>query len=91
MEILECLKIGSITKLEPREVKGQIKYEGNDRFRWHGQDQKDRALRLIVIIDDETIVVSAAEANPKAAAAYLTDDAVVLADLEDNDESEDGG
>ncbi|MGK5084172.1 hypothetical protein WDW37_12825 [Bdellovibrionota bacterium FG-1] len=79
VDILECLKIGSAVALELREIGGQYKYSGNDRYRWFGEDQKDRVLRLIVIIEDQTVVVSAAEATEKQAERYHAEDQVGLA------------
>ena len=89
-DIIECLKIGDLDRFEPREVDGVTKYLGSDRYRWYGQDQKDRVLRLIIAIDDEVITVSAAEAGNKARDAYLASDTVTLGQIEDESKNEGG-
>lgn len=73
-DILECLKIGDIVSLEPRTVAGREKYTGTDRYRWFGQDAKDRVLRLIVSITGNVIVISAAEATLTQRDRYLSED-----------------
>ena len=85
-DILECLKIGSAVALEPRELDGQTKYSGDNRFRWFGEDQKDRVLRLIVIIEEQTVVVSAAQATEKQTDRYHAEDQTGLAAEKDEKE-----
>ena len=69
-DILQVLKEGAIKQLEPREVAGEIKYVGADRFRWLGEDAGDRILRLIVVIAENVVVVSAVEAGPTDQKSY---------------------
>jgi hypothetical protein len=73
-DILECLKIGNAVAFEPQVIRGQLRYRGNARYRWFGEDQKDRVLRLIVIVTERVIVVSAAHATPKQAERYHAED-----------------
>jgi hypothetical protein len=73
-DILECLKIGSAVSLEPRKGEDQEKYWGADRYRWFGQDSQDRVLRLIVSIQTNVIVISAAEATRIQRERYLEED-----------------
>jgi hypothetical protein len=71
VDILQVLKEGAIKQLEPREVAGKTKYVGADRFRWLGEDAGDRILRLIVVITENVVVVSAVEAGPIDKKSYL--------------------
>jgi hypothetical protein len=74
VDILECLKIGNLVSLEPKVNKGEQKYFGLDRYRWFGQDTKDRVLRLIVSISANVIIISAAEATTTQTQKYLAED-----------------
>jgi hypothetical protein len=71
VDILQVLKEGAIKQLEPREVAGEIKYVGADRFRWLGEDAGKRILRLILVITENVVVVSAVEAGPTDQKSYL--------------------
>lgn len=82
-DVLETLKTGSIISEESAE-KGTSFYVGETRYRWIGQDIKDRVLRLIVLFKkfkrmhkekEKLIVVSACEANTSEAKAYLKENA----------------
>ena len=68
--ILEAIKSGRLASREPREVDGRIRYSGEDRFRWLGADQKDRVLRLIVVITETVVVVSAVKATERQSERY---------------------
>ncbi len=73
-DIIEVLKIGSMAAAEPREVNGRKQYEGAQRYRWFGEDQRDRLLRLILVVKKHVIVCSAAEATEGQAARYRKED-----------------
>ena len=72
--ILECLKLGSVAAVESREVEGKIRYEGSRRYRWFGEDHRDRVLRLILVIRTDVVVISAAEATEGQAERYRRED-----------------
>ncbi len=80
-DILEVLKVGNVKQLEPRTEGKTVKYSGADRYRWVGQDAQDRVLRLIVVVSNGVVIVSAAISNPNEAKQYLA---------EDNDKSKGG-
>ena len=73
-DIIEVLKIGSIADLELRIVAGREKYEGAQRYRWFGEDERDRVLRLILVVKDNVIVISAVEATNRQSARYQQED-----------------
>jgi hypothetical protein len=83
VDILECLKIGDIASLEPREVCGEEKYIGPNRYRWFGQDTKDRVLRLIIAIKENVIIISAAEATENQRDWYLEEDKLGIIEKEE--------
>jgi hypothetical protein len=74
VDILECLKIGSVASAEPKEIDGKEQYTGDQRYRWFGEDESDRVLRLILVVEADVIVVSAAEATSGQAERYRKED-----------------
>lgn len=73
-DILECLKIGGIADEEPRRIGNEIRYEGDPRYRWFGEDQTSRVIRLILVIKANVIVVSAALATEGQVERYHKED-----------------
>jgi len=73
-DILEVLKIGEAISEEPREVDGVEIYRGTQRYRWFGEDQNDRVLRLIVVIKANVVIISAAIATERQAERYRAED-----------------
>ncbi len=79
-DVLETLKTGSIVSKEDADEGRTSFYVGETRYRWVGQDIKDRVLRLIVLFKkftrmhkekEKVIVVSACKANASETKAYL--------------------
>jgi uncharacterized DUF497 family protein len=66
-DIIEVIKIGSVTS------EGNTG-EGSDRFLWVGEDAADRVLRLVVVIRNNLLVISAAEANRAQTTQYGNED-----------------
>ena len=48
--------------------------EGEDRYLWAGEDTADRVLRLVVVIQDDLVIISAVEANKGLTAGYRNED-----------------
>jgi len=66
-DIKEVIKIGSVVGVgNPG--------EGKDRYLWVGEDAGDRILRLVVVIQDDLIVISAVEANQTQTKDYRKED-----------------
>lgn len=66
-DIIEVLKIGSI-------VGEGTQGEERNRYLWVGEDTADRVLRLVVVIRDDLIVISAVEAGKRLKANYRSED-----------------
>jgi len=62
-DMLEVLKTGEASSMEPRIVGNKTVYGGEQRVRWFGRDQNDRIIRLIIVVKENVIVVSAAMAT----------------------------
>ena len=74
VDILEVLKIGHIATAEPNMKDGKTLYSGDQRYRWFGEDQNDRVLRLIIAVKGNVVVISAAEATEGQARRYREDE-----------------
>lgn len=66
-DIIEVIKIGGV-------IGEGNQGEGSDRFLWVGEDAADRVLRLVVVIRNNLLVISAAEANRTQTARYENED-----------------
>jgi len=74
-DILEVLKIGNAIEHFPRFIDGKLQYSGHsERYKWVGEDQKDRILSLLITIENNVVVVHANQATTEEAKRYKMED-----------------
>ena len=75
-DIKQVLLTCDVVERLPLLVDGKPQFVGrSDRYAWIGKDQKDRVLKLLIVVEDNVVVVHASAATPEQVQTYEKEDA----------------